>query len=94
MLAFVLLSAAKGRVFLAVLGMFIPFAAIVGSVQLARPHSIWARRLYVGQKLARAEHRYGPDSRLSRLGARLSDLLAGAPTETVPPSKDSAATGP
>jgi hypothetical protein len=87
-LTFVLLSAAKGRVFLAVLGMFIPILAMIGAVQLARPHSIWARRLYNGDKLAHAERRYGPDSRLSRLGARLSDLLAGAPSDPVARSED------
>jgi hypothetical protein len=81
-LTFVLLSAAKGRVFLAVLGMFIPILAMVGAIQLARPHSIWARRLYEPRKLARAEKRYGPTNRLSRLGAWLTDLLAGAPSDT------------
>ena len=80
-LTFVLLSAAKGRVFLAVIGMFIPIVAMVGAIQLARPTSIWARRLYEPGKLARAEKRYAPTSRISRLGTRLSDLLAGAPSE-------------
>jgi len=80
-LTFVLLSAAKGRVFLAVLGMFIPILALIGAIQLARPHSIWARRLYDQHKLQRAEKRYAPTSRLSRLGTWLGDLLAGAPSE-------------
>ncbi|HEY1593098.1 MAG TPA: hypothetical protein VGF81_14975 [Solirubrobacteraceae bacterium] len=93
-LAFVLLAASKGRVFLAVLGMFIPLIAIYGSVRLARPHSIWARRRYDGAKLDRAKHRYSPTTRMARCGAWLSDLLAGAPNDAVPPSKDSAATGP
>ena len=90
-LTFVLLSAAKGRVFLAVLGMFIPILGMVGAIQLARPHSIWARRLYDPHKLARAEKRYGPEKRLSRLGVWLSDLLAGAPSERVPRSEDRSA---
>jgi hypothetical protein len=83
-LSFVLLAAAKGRVFLAVLGMFIPITAMVGACQLARPSSIWARRRYDGHKLERAEKRYAPTTLLSRLGTRLSNLLAGAPSEDDP----------
>ncbi len=87
-LSFVLLSAAKGRVFLGVIGMFIPITAIVGAIQLARPNSIWARRLYDQRKLDRARKRYAPTSPLSRLGTRLSDLLAGAPSERAASTKD------
>ncbi len=83
-LGLVLLAAAKGRVFLAVLGMFIPITAMVGACRLARPSSIWARRRYDGHKLDRAEKRFGPTRPLSRLGVRLSDLLAGAPSEDGP----------
>jgi hypothetical protein len=87
-LGFVLLSAAKGRVFLAVIGMFIPVTAIVGAVQIARPESIWARRFYDPRKLERANTRYAPTSRMSRFGTWLSDLLAGAPTDTEPARQD------
>jgi hypothetical protein len=84
----VLLAAAKGRVILAVLGMFIPIFAIVGGIRLARPNSIWARRWYDQHKLERAEKRYAPTTRLSRLGTRLSDLLAGAPSEPATPTEE------
>lgn len=82
--AFVVLAAAKGRVFLAALGMFIPIFAMVGSLQLARPDSIWARRRYDEPKLERAKRRYSPTGRLARLGTFLSNLLAGAPSEDEP----------
>jgi hypothetical protein len=87
-LSFVLLAVAKGRVFLAVLGMFIPVTAMVGACRLARPASIWARRRYDGHKLERAERRFAPTRPLTRLGVRLSDLLAGAPTETASSGED------
>lgn len=87
-LTFVLLSATKGRVFLAVIGMFIPIAGMVGAIQLARPNSIWARRLYDQRKLARAQQRYDPTKRLTRFGTFLSDLLAGAPSDTSAPTED------
>jgi hypothetical protein len=77
----VLVAVAKGRVFLAVLGIFIPITAVIGAVQLARPSSIWAKRRYGPEKMERARKRYAPTTRLARLGTRLSDLLAGAPNE-------------
>ena len=89
-LVWVLLAAAKGRVFYAVLGMFIPVFAMVGAIRLARPHSIWARRRYDEHKLARAEHRFAPTSRMARCGTWLSDLLAGAPSEAVASASASA----
>jgi hypothetical protein len=87
-LAFVLAAAAKGRVFLAVLGMFIPMIAMYGAIRLARPQSAWARRRYDGAKLERAKQRYASTTRTARLGAWLSDLLAGAPSETVTTGED------
>jgi hypothetical protein len=81
LLGLVVASAAKGHAFLAVVGIFIPLGALMGAVGLARPGSIWARRFYDGQKLERARARYAPDSRLTRLGNWLSNLVAGAPNE-------------
>lgn len=66
-LSFVLLAAAKGRVFLAVLGIFIPVVAAIGAVQLARPSSIWARLRYGSEMMERARRRYAPTTRLARL---------------------------
>jgi hypothetical protein len=85
LLAVVLVAAAKGRVFLAVLGTFIPVCAVLGAVQLARPSSLWARRRYDDHKLERARKRYSPTGRLARLGSGLTDLVAGTPSEDRPP---------
>lgn len=81
LLGLVVTSAAKGHVFLAATGIFIPVLALVGAVQLAHPTSIWARRFYSEHKLDHARKRYAPDSRLTRLGDWLSNLLAGAPND-------------
>jgi hypothetical protein len=80
-LSCVLMAVAKGRVFLGVLGIFIPIVAIIGAVQLARPSSIWAQRRYSPATLERAQKRYAPTTRLARLGTRLSDAVAGAPSD-------------
>ena len=70
---------AKGRVFLGVVGLFIPVFAAVGAVRLARPHSPWAKWRYDGVRRERAEARFAADRPLSRAGRRINDLIAGAP---------------
>ncbi|HUZ29652.1 MAG TPA: hypothetical protein VMU90_10450 [Solirubrobacteraceae bacterium] len=80
-LALVILAAAKGRVFYAVIGIFIPILALIGAVRLAHPCSVWARRFYGEHKLERARQRFAPTKPVERVGARLGDLIAGAPSE-------------
>jgi hypothetical protein len=80
-LAFVLVAAAKGRAVLAVLGIFIPVFAMVAALRLARPQSIWARRRYGKEMMERAERRYAPTTRQARFATRLSELMAGTPSE-------------
>jgi hypothetical protein len=83
-LALVFLCAAKGRAFTAAIGLFIPVVGVVGAVRLARPSSLWARRYYDAGKLARSQERYAPTRRASRLGTRVADLVAGAPSDRPP----------
>jgi hypothetical protein len=82
-LALVLTAVAKGRVMLAVLGLFIPVAALVGALQLARPTSLWARRRYGPETMARAERRYAPTTYFARMSTRFSNAVGGTPTEEV-----------
>jgi hypothetical protein len=70
---------AKGRILLGAVGLFVPVFALFGAVRLGHPASPWGRRRYSGEKLARAQARFGDDALAVRLGRRLSDLLAGAP---------------
>lgn len=70
---------AKGRILLGAIGLFIPVVALFGAVRLGHPTSPWGRRRYTGEKLARAQKRFGDDALATRLGRRLADLLAGAP---------------
>jgi hypothetical protein len=80
-LGLALAAVAKGRTILGVIGLFIPVAGLIGALQIARPTSIWARRRYSPEMLARAQRRYAPTTYLSRMSARFSDAVAGAPTE-------------
>jgi hypothetical protein len=77
----------KGRILLGVIGMFVPIVGLVGALRLASPTSPWARRLYSGHRLERAEARFVPERRSVRMQRRLGDLVAGTPTakDTEPP---------
>jgi len=71
---------AKGRLLLGVMGLFMPVAALIGAVRLARPSSPWARWRYSGPRLERASARFSPARRRSRWQRRAGDLIAGAPS--------------
>lgn len=73
----------KGRLWLGLLGVFIPLASIVGVCRLAAPGSAWARRFYGadGRKLARSQARF---ERTKARRRRLADTIAGSPS--VPPA--------
>jgi hypothetical protein len=70
----------KGRILLGVVGLFIPLAALFGALRLGHPASVWGRRRYSGEHLARAQARFAPDARTIRWQRRIGDLVAGAPS--------------
>jgi hypothetical protein len=84
-LALCAVAAMKGKVFTAMLGMFIPPVGLVGAIRLAKPDSPWARRRYApdSEKLAKATARYERHAARVR---RWQDLIGGAPTPAEPPS--------
>jgi hypothetical protein len=64
---------AKGKPFTALAGVVVPYVLLVGTVRLARPESIWARRFYRHDlnKLRRAEARFRASRRIERGRLRL-----------------------
>jgi hypothetical protein len=84
-----LMCLAKGRVLLGVIGLFVPVVALVASLRLARPSSLWARRRYSGRRLERAEARFAPTRRATRWQRRIADLVVGAPNATATKSSGS-----
>ncbi|GAB3126722.1 hypothetical protein GCM10027160_50640 [Streptomyces calidiresistens] len=78
-----LVALVKGKPWMAVVGVLVPFVALVGAVRLARPTSPWARRYYRGRRaraMTRARRRAERhDRRWDPVGRRISDLLGGAP---------------
>jgi hypothetical protein len=81
-LVFALVAVLKGRVVLGVVGVFVPFAGVVGAVRLARPSSPWARRRYPAgsRHAARSLHRFPPGRRNG--WDALVDLFVAVPRPT------------
>ncbi|WP_369253180.1 hypothetical protein [Geodermatophilus amargosae] len=74
-----LVAVLKGRVVLGVVGVFVPFVALVAALRLARPGSPWARRRYPEGSARRARSlRRFPPGRRNRWDA-LVDLFAAVP---------------
>jgi len=72
------ISILKGKLYLGIIGLFIPLLAYVAAVRLARPRSFWARWRYTGneQKMAKAVAR---DVKRSARKTRVRDFLGGTP---------------
>ncbi|MFH8587804.1 hypothetical protein ACH4GP_25955 [Streptomyces celluloflavus] len=78
-----LIALFKGKGRMAVIGVVIPFVALVGAIRLARPNSPWARRFYARRPRAQARakvraHRH--DVRWSGIRRRIEHLIGGAPS--------------
>lgn len=80
-LGFSLVAIVKGKISSGVVGLVIPFVALIAALRLAKPRSLWARRRYRqgSRKLDRASARF-PAGRRGRWDS-VKDLLAGAPTK-------------
>jgi lysyl-tRNA synthetase, class II len=78
----IVLCLLKGKIWTGVIGMFVPFMAIVGAIRLARPRSPWARRRYAKhpKKMAKAQRREARlDARWIAWRDAFFDLIAGKP---------------
>ena len=60
--AIALVNAAKEKFWMALVGVVFWPAAAGTALRLAKPHSIWARLFYRGDKLTRAKERYPPQT--------------------------------
>ena len=77
----------KGKLKMALFGIFLSPIAYVGAIRLARPKSAWARRRYARRphRLERATRRAAEhDGRWDPLADRVSNVIAGRPSEPDP----------
>jgi len=71
----------KGKYRSGLFGLFLPPVGFVGAVRLARPNSIWARRLYRGERLGHATRRAAAfDRRWKPVQADWEDFIGGRPS--------------
>jgi lysyl-tRNA synthetase, class II len=77
------ICALKGKVWMTVFGLLIPFIGLTGAIRLAKPGSPWARRFYKddGRRLEKAKARW---SRLEARRHRALNALAGEPSKPDP----------
>jgi hypothetical protein len=86
-IACVVVCVVKGKFKLALFGIFLSPLAYAGAIRLARPTSAWARRRYRDKpkRLARATERATHhDARWKPLADRLSNIIAGSPSQPDP----------
>jgi hypothetical protein len=77
---FALVAFLKGKAKLGTFGLFVPGVAILGALRLALPASLWARRFYSAQKLARSMARAELHrQRYTELRHRAYDAVGGKP---------------
>ncbi|WP_328722123.1 hypothetical protein OHT52_23285 [Streptomyces sp. NBC_00247] len=79
---FVLVTLFKGKARMAVVGVLVPFVAVIGALRLARPASPWAKRFYGRRHRARARavlRAYHHDVRWAGPRRKFQDLIGGAP---------------
>jgi hypothetical protein len=79
---FVLVALFKGKLRMAIIGVLVPFVALVGAIRLGRPGSPWARRFYRRRPKARAKAalRAGrSDARWAGPRRKFQDWIGGTP---------------
>ncbi|MCA9327375.1 hypothetical protein KDA14_02495, partial [Candidatus Saccharibacteria bacterium] len=89
-LTFALVAALKGKIVLALFGVFIPILAQIAALRLAEPDSMWARRFYAGKpdKMARTVERYAAyEKRWRHRKERLWDIIGGKTGRPTLPKK-------
>jgi len=76
-------TAIKGKFRLALFALLFPPVGLFGAIRLARPDSRWDKRRYGTEKRERAVERANKfDARYGPLATKVSNFVAGAPSET------------
>ena len=86
---FAVIAMLKGKLKLGLIGLVFPLLSLVGSLRLAKPNSVWARRLYPehGRRMRRARARQEKrELRWAKRRNRFYDIVGGTPH--LEPSRD------
>jgi hypothetical protein len=85
---FAVVCLTKGKAFTGLIGILVPFFALIGAIRLARPGSPWARRFYKegSHKEKRALAREEREGWRRSLRIKVYNAIAGRPSEPAPPA--------
>jgi hypothetical protein len=79
---FVVITMVKGKLKMGLIGIVVPFLALIGALRLAKPGSIWARYVYPkhGRRMRRSQARQTKrEARWTARRNRFYDLIGGTP---------------
>ena len=79
-LPIVIIAGLKGKIFFALVGIFIPPISLIAAIRIAEPNSIWAHRFYKknGKKIIKSKKRYTMyENRLRVKKEQLWDIIGG-----------------
>lgn len=85
--ALVLIVVLKGKLWMALFAIFVPLLAMIASIRLAKPTSIWARKFYKegSRRRRRSESRYlKREERWGKRREEAFDIIGGAPSRPDP----------
>ena len=86
-LIIVIIAGLKGKIFLALIGIFIPIVSLIAAIRIAEPDSVWAKFLYKkeGKKIKKSILRYEHYEKVWRVRKeKIWDIIGG---ETGRPSR-------
>ena len=83
--SYLVICALKGKIWMMVFGLVIPFVGVVGAIRLGKPTAPWGRRFYKegGRKLRRSKERW---AKVETRRHKARNAIAGAPSEPDPES--------
>jgi len=82
-----LICVLKGKYRTALFGLFLLPVSLLGALRLARPSSVWARRVYQSKRMDRATRRAADfDRRWSPLQTDWVNFIGGKPSQPNPPA--------
>ena len=77
-LPFIIIAGLKGKIYFALFGLFVPLLALIGSLRLAKPESIWSKRFYNPSKKKKSVKRYASyHKKWASKKEKLWDLIGG-----------------
>jgi hypothetical protein len=77
-LPFIIVAGLKGKIYFSLFGLFVPLLALIGSLRLAKPDSIWSKKFYNKSKKSKSQQRYNSyHKKWATKKEKLWDIIGG-----------------